>query len=67
MSEIVTYVCVQYWLSGEKDRIDELIDSAVHSAEAEGCRVITLGMLNKVFFQFSCNSVFQLECEEGAQ
>lgn len=37
----------QYSLSVEKDRINALIESAVRSAEAEGCRVISLGMLNK--------------------
>ena len=39
---------LQYSLSAEKNRINALIDSAIHSAEAEGCRVISLGMLNKV-------------------
>ncbi|KAG0603744.1 hypothetical protein M758_10G117600 [Ceratodon purpureus] len=37
----------QYSLSVEKNQINALIENAIHSAEAEGCRVISLGMLNK--------------------
>jgi len=40
--------CAQYSLSTEKNRINALIENAIVSADAEGCKVISLGMLNKV-------------------
>lgn len=41
-------MCAQYSLESEKERVNALIENAILDADSEGCKVISLGMLNKV-------------------